>query len=347
MKLGMICRMDDTGLGNQTRDLAYMLKPDKILLIDSTSFNKNKQHPEWYENFNVHIIKGFPTNLDCSRFLNGLTHMLTAETVYNLKMYNSARLKRVKTFNQTNWEFCDSIKNRNLPRPDVWLMPSYWHLDDMRALYPSTTYLPPPIFLNNFKKARNTNLDRKGPRRFVHIIGKQAIHDRNGTLDLIDSLKHTDGDFELVIRSQNEVPDLLPLLKDNRIKIQISNVEDQQELYNDFDAMILPRRYGGLCLPMNEALACGLPVIMTDINPNSEVLPKEWLVPASVIGNFMARTSIDIYKSDVMALGKKLEIFADMGKKELNSHKTKALDIAMNNYSHEVLRDKYEKIMGL
>lgn len=38
--------------------------------------------------------------------------------------------------------------------------------------------------------------------------------------------------------------------------------------------MILPRKYAGLCLPMNEALMSGLPVIMTDIEPNNVILPK-------------------------------------------------------------------------
>ena len=40
MKLGIIARCDNTGLGNQTRELVKMLNPDKILLIDSYSFNK-------------------------------------------------------------------------------------------------------------------------------------------------------------------------------------------------------------------------------------------------------------------------------------------------------------------
>jgi hypothetical protein len=49
MRLGIIARCDNTGLGNQTRELVKMLNPDKILLIDSYSFNNNKQYPHWYE----------------------------------------------------------------------------------------------------------------------------------------------------------------------------------------------------------------------------------------------------------------------------------------------------------
>ena len=49
MRLGIIARADKTGLGNQTKELVDMLKPDKVLLIDSSHFNGNKQYPEWYE----------------------------------------------------------------------------------------------------------------------------------------------------------------------------------------------------------------------------------------------------------------------------------------------------------
>ena len=40
MRLVIIARSDNTGLGNQTRELVNMLNPTKIMLIDSTPFNK-------------------------------------------------------------------------------------------------------------------------------------------------------------------------------------------------------------------------------------------------------------------------------------------------------------------
>ena len=44
MRLGIIARSDNTGLGNQTRELVNMLNPDKIMLINSRFFNQNKHH---------------------------------------------------------------------------------------------------------------------------------------------------------------------------------------------------------------------------------------------------------------------------------------------------------------
>ena len=47
MKLGIIARSDNSGLGNQTRELVHMLNPDKVLLIDFSEFKKKEQHTEW------------------------------------------------------------------------------------------------------------------------------------------------------------------------------------------------------------------------------------------------------------------------------------------------------------
>ena len=61
MRLGIIARCDNTGLGNQTKELVNMLNPDKILLIDSAFFNNNKQHPEWYKGYDViKTLRGMP-----------------------------------------------------------------------------------------------------------------------------------------------------------------------------------------------------------------------------------------------------------------------------------------------
>ena len=41
MRLGIIARSDNSGLGNQTRELVNMLNPTKIMLINSISFNNS------------------------------------------------------------------------------------------------------------------------------------------------------------------------------------------------------------------------------------------------------------------------------------------------------------------
>lgn len=347
--LGAIVRGDrGSGLQAQSYALTRMLRPDRLLYVDSTSFNGAEQHPEMYEGFQMQVSRGFPTNLDSARFMKGLTHVITAETIYNPKMYEIARMSGCKTFTQLNWEFLDHLVNPHMPKPYLWLMPSYWKLEEMQNRFSNVVMLPPPIIMSDFKRARDVNMKRMGTRkRFLHVMGKVASHDRNGTFDLIDALKYSTGDFELVIRSQYMVQEYIDLVKDPRVIFDVRNVEDQNDMYQNFDLMIMPRRYGGLCLPMNEALASAVPVIMPAISPNGRVLPADWLVPADRTHDFMARTLIDVYRTDPVTLGKRLDYFAEMSYEDLQLQKARALNIAVDNFSSDTLKPIYQKVMEL
>lgn len=353
-RLGIIARADFSGLGSQTRNLTYMLKPSKVMLIDSTPFKRSdgfsyedaKQHPEWYEGFNGIKASGFPRPSACRQFVNGLTHILTCETFYNPVILGLARARNIKTFLMANYEFTDYINHPHLPRPDKILMPSYWHLEEMQALFSNVEYLPPPLFPQAFRQSRDKNLARKDERRFLHIIGKLAVKDRNGTLDLLEALKHTKADFELVIRSQYPLPKEYES-GDPRVKFEVTNLTKEADLYADFDALILPRRYGGLCLPMNEALMSALPVIMPEISPNTRVLPVNWLIPAKKAGSFIAKMEIDYYQSDLKELADKLTELAEMPGLILTNWKMNAFELGMHNYSADILRPRYEEVMEL
>lgn len=340
MRLGEIVRADlGFGLQSQTYNICRMLKPDKLLLIDSRSFNQNDQKYDLYENFNYQVSDGFVTNRDALTFIRDLTHIITAETFYNHFLVSQSNLRGIKTFNQYNWEFCEHIEKQHLPQPYKWLAPSYWKLEEMQNLFDNVVYLPPPIIMSDFKRSRDKNLSRDGKKRFLHVIGKAATKDRNGTLDVLDALRYTDRDFELVIRSQFKLEGYD--LEDRRIRVEIGNIQDQGDLYSDFDAMILPRRYGGLCLPMNEALCSALPVIMTDISPNNQILPSLWLIDSEICDVFRARTLIDVYRANTQDLAERINWFCSLSRDELNIQKANALAIGHENYSSDTLKEHY------
>lgn len=69
------------------------------------------------------------------------------------------------------------------------------------------------------------------------------------------------------------------------------------ESYQGVDAVILPRRYGGLCLPANEALGMKIPILMPNIDPNDRWLPSEWLVPAKQSGEFRAANPVMVHRT--------------------------------------------------
>lgn len=347
VNLGIVVFANDSGLGAQTRRLTEMLKPHRILAVDSTGFSKNRdQNWHWYEQFSGYKVNGFPNNREIDIFLKDLTHVLVCENPLNFYLFSQAKKLGIKTFCQSNYEFCDNLDKPELTVPDYFLMPSYWKLAEMKNLFgdQKVMHLPPPINPNEFAEVRDINFKRSGGvPNFLHIVGTLAAHDRNGTLDLLDSLKFSKGNFILTIKSQHELPPEY-MISDPRVRYQIGNEKITANLYKDFDAMILPRRYGGLALSVNEALMSGLPVIMTDISPNNELLPEDWLVKAHKKTQFQARVMIDVFETSPVLLALKLDWLSSLN---FDTIKADAFELGYNNFSESALREKYEKLWSL
>lgn len=344
MRIGIVARSDNTGLGNQTKELAKMLNPDKILLINSTSFNNNKQHPEWYSEYNsVVTINGFPTNNDVENFLKGLDIVIACETFYNVAFIELAHKRGVKTVLQYNYEFLEYLQKQHRRLPTYLLAPSEWNLDNVIKLFGTKTnviHLPPPTNKDLFSNAKQINLS-KTHNRILHVAGKVAAKDRNGTKTVLDMLKYSKAEYELVITSQTPIEHQY---SDSRVTISHANPEDRESLYEGYDAMILPRRYAGLCLPMNEALLSGLPVFMTDISPNNKVLPAEWLAKSNKIDELMTRTMLDVYSADPEDLARIVDDY--FNNKDKISIKNKAFKIGLENFDTQTLKPKYLDIFG-
>lgn len=308
MRLTLLAVASETGLGYQTRAYFKHLKPDRVVIIDISSLNGQKQHYEWYDGAKELItVKGIPTDKDLDLILQDTDVLLTAETAYNLNLYRVAKLKGVKTVCVENPEFYDHVKYPQYDMPDLIILPSVWKLDEITQHANSrgakVVQIHHPVDLDEIPFVeRNTC-------KFMHIAGKPAAHDRNGTWDFLnacpDGLVTTQSsDLATVIRQR---------YRHARVKTGIDN---PNFLYQMGDVLVLPRKYGGNCLPLNEALASGMPVIMPDISPNNHLLPSDWLVPAYVTGSFEPRTQVDIYTVDHAALVQKLQWFREQNMAE-------------------------------
>lgn len=344
-KLGLLAYANNSGLGIQSKRLAKLLKPYRTLIVDSRIFSSNKElHREWFEGSQVFTTaQGFPNNEEVDSFLQGLTHVLTLENPYNFHIIYRARQLGIKTICQVNYEFSENVEKPYLPEPDIFLMPSYWKIKEMKERFPDVRYLPPPIDPREFAEVRRINYARKGKRRFLHIMGTLAYKDRNGTLDLIKAIKLSKSDFELVIRTQHQIP-MEYFLEDDRVKYEIGSDGDEKSLYQDFDALILPRRYGGLSLTTCESLMAGMPVIMTDISPNSELLPKEWLVKSHYKTQIVVKAVIDVHSVDHQALADKIDELCKFSQSRMDRLKEDAIDLAVKEFSPKSLKQKYDEL---
>jgi len=336
--VGLIAFANQGGLGIQTKRLYNMLNPDKVLLIDSRGFSKNKKmNWDWYPEEITKVTDGFPNNRDILDWIPGLKTVLTVENPYNFFLIKACRERGIKTIVQSNYEFNENIYAPHLPVPDLFLMPSYWKLKEMEEKFPGRVmYLPPPIDPEEFKDAREHPVKR---RRFLHIVGVLAHEDRNGTMDLLRAVRRCKEDFELVIHSQHKLPDHY-IIDDPRVTYRVKNFKKNVDLYIGFEALILPRRYGGLSLTTNEALMSGMPVMMTDISPNNKLLPKDWLVPARRKPSVEIRMTIKTYAAYTHSLAKKIDQWAVKSPNHELAYK-----LGVDNFSVANLEARYRTIL--
>lgn len=333
MRLGLIARADSRGLGIQTRSFHDHMRPAKTMVIDCPSAKPLPLRRDWYPD--ATWIKGLPTPRDFRTWLQGLDVVFTAETAYGPHLWSEADRVGVKTVLQGNFEFLNKAD-----RPTQWVAPSMWRFDEWPK---GTVYLPVPIETGRFTLNQSTDA-----KRFLHIVGRPAIHDRNGTEDLLEALKHVTADIEVTIRCQDR--DYLASIDGfpiNRRKVKLNlaggDVENYWDNYTGQDVLIMPRRFGGLCLPANEALGAGMPVIMPHIDPNWW-LPGEWLVSAHKTGSFMAKTRVDLHAVDPVVLARKIDRFAT-DTEFFQKAQRQALELA-EGLSWEALKPEYEKVLG-
>ncbi len=324
MRLGLIVRSDNSGLGIQTRALYNYLNPDKVLLIDSTPFNHRHQHPEWYKNPTVSY--GLPTEDLLLDWLEDLDILITCEVPYNQRLYRLARSKGVKTVLQPNAELNDLFNRGTSVKPTALFLPSPWMKEETARLGIPMWICPPPLdFEPRYKPVKKV----KGTLKVLHAVGRKAAYDRNGT-EIVHDLPKIPG-VEIVIHDQS-----------------VNEVEDQREIYeNDYHVVLLPRRYGGLCLPMYESLGYGLPVIMPDIPPNNDVLPHEWLTAAERGKNVLCKRVVKTYNANPDSIVNKLTEFRDMNQAEYDIEVDKAKDLYADyvdgwHYWHILLKQVYE-----
>lgn len=311
VNLGLIARADTRGLGIQTRAVHDHLRPAKTMVINCPSAKPLPLRRDWYPD--ATWIDGWPTPRDFETFFDGLDVMYTAETIYDHhhqnRAYATAARMGVTTVCHTNPEFGDYFLHPTWPRAALYAAPSTWMYDKLpnpKAL------LPVPVDTTKF--APQTAIRAT---RFLHVVGRPAIHDRAGTANLLLALQSVRAEIAVTITCQESgyVRTLIGAnnitLPDNvTLTVSDGDVADHADLYAGQHVLVSPRRFGGLSLPMQEACAAGMPVIAPAISPNVDWLPADWLVPATHAGTFTAHTSVDLYSVDHQALAATIDHMA-------------------------------------
>lgn len=249
MRLGLIVRAVNRGLGIQTWEIHRHLNPAVTVLIDSIpDRGKWKFYSERFPDAIITEWAGYtaPISDEAIKALLTCDVIFSAETWYDPLIPRLARFDGVASVLYVNPE---------LHRPEesaeataVWV-PTPWRIEQI----PKAEYVPMPVALDRL--AANPVGDT-----FLHLGGHKARGDRNGMEAAIRAARYAG--IPLTVTTQDDIRVAAP-----GITLE-SGKDNYWEMYEGHGVLVMPRKYGGLCLPTQEALAAGLAVIMTDTSPN-------------------------------------------------------------------------------
>lgn len=338
MNLGMLVRADNRGLGLQTWEAYRHLSPVRTLVIDMEGSTPYEQHFDRYPDA-WGRFRAFDQDPQILRpFLDGLDVLYTAETPYRDELLTIAREMGVATVIQGNFEFLRWRRDPYLPRPDLFLAPSDWRLGDWPE---PTCLLPFPVDRERLPFEQRTCVET-----FLHVAGHPTRADRNGTMLFLQALTHVYVPMRVIVTAQDAIPTSLiervPACID--CEVRIADAPDYWRLYDEGDVLVLPRRFGGLSLPMNEAMSRGMPVVSLDMSPQNAFLPPESLVPARIGRWFDAQSDrIDIADGDPVELAALLMGLAT--DPELVQRLSRQADAHAATISWEALGPVYERTL--
>lgn len=279
MKVGLLVRGEDRGLGIQTWEAYRHLQPERTLLVD----------------LGTQVPAAFPVHADrypdadrvlfdaatlpehaMRRWVQGLDVVLTCETAYDWRLAFWCREAGARLVVQVNPEF---MRAANAELPVTWWNPTTWRMEHLPA---GAVHVPVPVALDRFTSEPDRAED--GPLRILHVAGHAAMADRNGTVLLAVALQAARQRMHVTVITQDEhLPRFRPKMGQHgqvTVTCRTGGVRDYWRLYDGHDVLVMPRRYGGLCLPVQEAQAAGLAVVMPDVEPQRTVWPAVHLVRA-------------------------------------------------------------------
>lgn len=260
MRVGLVARANTRGLGIQSWEFARHMDPAAVLIVDAGQGDVT--HPHWYpEATRLPWAGGFHRR-SLERWFERVDVVWSAETFYGRMFYDWAEAAGVPTVCHINPEFATRAQAARV----FWSATS-WRLEHLPA---GTQVVPYPVAADRWPQPVEPH---DGPCRWLHVAGKAALADRNGTMALLEAVRHLREPCELrIVVQDGRRLDSLPAPGHVKVDV-VGPVDDYWTMYDGCDALVMPRRFGGLCLPVQEAMGAGLAVLMPDCSPNRETWP--------------------------------------------------------------------------
>lgn len=253
-RVGLIVRCDQGGLSNQTRAIWQNLHPTRTLLA-LVQDPRGEEHPEDYPGAQI-APRGLITDRTARQFARGLDCVVSVEGFYG-NAFDGVPARKILVANP---ELFDPAACK----VDKIVVPTPWELGRMPA---GTEVLPHPTTPGPADRTRI----RTEVSTFVHVAAP-AMLDRNGTTAVMDALPLVTEPCRLIVRAPGRPSPHRGVARFNvgcvEVEWQSHPVRDWWDNYPvEADCLLLPRRYGGLCLVAQEAATLGMPNLMTNLHP--------------------------------------------------------------------------------
>jgi hypothetical protein len=264
MRIGIVARGEDRGIGIQTWEAARHLDPAAVLCVNPGVYGQGfPNHWDRFDalhQFHADWARDYTLDIGILRaFLDFVDVCYVVETAYDARFYDLAREHGVATVLHTNPE---------LHRPEeasqatqVWL-PTPWRAQEVTWFTggPVPRLVPYPVAAERWEYPNG--LYESPPLRVLHVAGHAAYADRNGTKLVAVAMRDLDPALvEVTVVSQDENVAVGP----NALRAHAT--ANYWDLYDGYHALLMPRRFGGLCLPIQEAKAAGLAVVGLAVEP--------------------------------------------------------------------------------
>ncbi len=270
MPLAMIVRADQGGVATQLWEIYRHVRPDKALILTLVDKPRGQPRLDRYDlpSCEHRVAAHHPIDVEILEWLvDGMDTVFTVEGPYDGRLPRLCAQRGVRLVYHANPELWDETYRGTTTR--VWL-PTSWEAGRVR----DSEVVTMPV-----DRERCAYRPRTEALTFL-FPWAPAFHDRNGYEMFEAAADMVRSDVRLVVAG------LHGARTHRRIEFA-GEVEDYWQLYADADVLVLPRRYGGLSLCLQEALSCGLPVIHLDLPPYNAVVHPAGLVEPS--GSYQAR----------------------------------------------------------
>ena len=321
LKIGLIARCDNGGLGRLSQDFYENLPIHRVMAL---TVRDRENHLDRFPGA-INPEKGVPSLEEIDAFLEGLDMVLTFETPYNWNIFSRAKERGIKTVLIPNYEW---TPYKLTVDPDLLLCPSQFDYDELKGMGIDIEYLPIPID----RKKLPFKL-RKKAKTFIFNNGHGGYLGRNSYVELTQAIPLVKADVKFIIRSQIYPPDMI---NDSRVEYQLGDTL-HENLWKEGDVFIHPHKFDGLSLPLNEAMSSGYPIITTDMAPYNGILPKELLIEPDAFGETKIERTIKYAVISPLKIAEKIEYIANKDITELSNKSNELAEL----WSWNNLKDKY------